>query len=29
LGLFTMLGFVGVMTTLWFNKTIFSSIKID
>jgi transmembrane 9 superfamily protein 2/4 len=29
LGLFTMMGFVGVVTSLWFNKTIFSSIKID
>jgi transmembrane 9 superfamily protein 2/4 len=29
LGLFTMMGFVGVITSLWFNKTIFSSIKID
>jgi transmembrane 9 superfamily protein 2/4 len=29
LGLFTMMGFVGVATSLWFNKTIFSSIKID
>jgi transmembrane 9 superfamily protein 2/4 len=28
LGLFTMMGFVGVMTSLWFNKTIFASIKI-
>jgi len=29
LALFMMMGFVGVMTSLWFNKTIFSSIKID
>jgi transmembrane 9 superfamily protein 2/4 len=29
LGLFTMMGFVGVITSLWFNKTIFASIKID
>jgi len=29
LGLFMMMGFVGVSTSLWFNKTIFSSIKID
>lgn len=29
LALFLMTGFVGVMTCLYFNKTIFSSIKID
>jgi len=29
LGLFLMMGFVGVSTSLWFNKTIFASIKID
>lgn len=29
LGLFLMTGFVGVSTCLWFNKTIFGSIKID
>ena len=28
-GLFTMLGFVGVVTSLYFNKVIFASIKID
>jgi transmembrane 9 superfamily member 2/4 len=28
-GLFMMMGFVGVSTSLWFNKTIFASIKID
>jgi transmembrane 9 superfamily member 2/4 len=28
-GLFMMMGFVGVATSLWFNKTIFASIKID
>lgn len=27
--LFLMMGFVGVSTSLWFNKTIFASIKID
>jgi transmembrane 9 superfamily member 2/4 len=27
--LFTMMGFVGLSTSLWFNKTIFASIKID
>ena len=27
--LFMLMGFVGVMTSLWFNKTIFASIKID
>jgi transmembrane 9 superfamily member 2/4 len=27
--LFSMMGFVGLSTSLWFNKTIFSSIKID
>lgn len=29
LGMFTMMGCIGVMTSLWFNKTIFASIKID
>lgn len=29
LGLFLMTGFVGVMATLWFNKAIFGSIKVD
>lgn len=29
LGLFLMTGFVGVSTCLWFNKTIYGSIKID
>jgi transmembrane 9 superfamily protein 2/4 len=29
LGLFCMMGFVGMSTSLWFNKVIFSSIKID
>jgi transmembrane 9 superfamily protein 2/4 len=29
LGLFLMTGFVGVVTCLWFNKTIYGSIKID
>jgi len=29
LGLFLMTGFIGVMTTLWFNKTIFGSLKVD
>jgi transmembrane 9 superfamily protein 2/4 len=29
LALFMMMGFVGVMTSLWFNKAIFSSIKIE
>jgi transmembrane 9 superfamily member 2/4 len=29
IGLFSMMGFVGLSTSLWFNKTIFSSIKID
>jgi len=29
LGLFTMTGFIGVASSLWFNKTIFASIKID
>jgi transmembrane 9 superfamily member 2/4 len=29
LGLFCMMGFVGLSTSLWFNKTIFGSIKID
>ena len=29
LGLFMMTGFVGVASSLWFNKTIFGSIKID
>lgn len=28
-GLFCMMGFVGLTTSLWFNKIIFSSIKID
>lgn len=28
-GLFLMMGFVGLSTSLWFNKTIFASIKID
>ena len=28
-GLFTMMGCVGVLSSLWFNKTIFESIKID
>ena len=29
MGLFCMMGFVGMFTSLWFNKTIFASIKID
>jgi hypothetical protein len=29
LGLFLMMGFVGVASSLWFNRTIFASIKID
>jgi transmembrane 9 superfamily member 2/4 len=29
LGLFTMMGFIGLSTSLWFNKAIFGSIKID
>ena len=29
LGLFMMTGFIGVVSSLWFNKTIFASIKID
>lgn len=29
LGLFLMTGFVGVASTLWFNKTIFGSLKVD
>jgi len=29
LGLFMMTGFIGVASSLWFNKTIFASIKID
>jgi len=29
LGLFLMTGFIGVLSCLWFNKTIFASIKID
>ena len=29
LGLFLMTGFIGVMSTLWFNKTIFGSLKVD
>ena len=28
-GMFLMMGFVGMSTALWFNKTIFGSIKID
>ena len=28
LGLFMMMGFVGVASLLWFNKTIFGSMKI-
>jgi transmembrane 9 superfamily member 2/4 len=28
-GLFLMTGFIGVSSSLWFNKTIYSSIKID
>jgi transmembrane 9 superfamily protein 2/4 len=28
-GLFMMMGCIGVLTSLWFNKTIFASIKID
>jgi transmembrane 9 superfamily protein 2/4 len=28
-GLFLMTGFIGVVSSLWFNKTIFASIKID
>jgi len=27
--LFSMMGFIGLSTSLWFNKTIFASIKID
>jgi transmembrane 9 superfamily protein 2/4 len=27
--MFLMMGFVGLSTSLWFNKTIFASIKID
>lgn len=29
LGLFLMTGFVGVASSLWFNKTIFGSLKVD
>ena len=29
LGMFCMMGFIGVATSLWFNKVIFASIKID
>lgn len=29
IGLFVMMGCVGMLTSLWFNKTIFASIKID
>lgn len=29
LGLFMMTGFIGVVSSLWFNNTIFASIKID
>ena len=29
IGLFVMMGCVGMLTSLWFNKTIFGSIKID
>ena len=29
LGLFSMMGFIGLSTSLWFNKAIFGSIKID
>jgi len=29
LGLLLMTGFIGVMSTLWFNKTIFASVKVD
>jgi len=29
LGLFLMTGFIGVMSTLWFNITIFGSLKVD
>mmetsp|Transcript_12850 Transcript_12850/g.29902 ORF Transcript_12850/g.29902 Transcript_12850/m.29902 type:complete len:406 (+) Transcript_12850:2-1219(+) len=29
IGLFMMTGFIGVASSLWFNKTIFGSIKID
>eukprot|EP00565_Helicotheca_tamesis_P008442 CAMPEP_0185724482 /NCGR_PEP_ID=MMETSP1171-20130828/943_1 /TAXON_ID=374046 /ORGANISM="Helicotheca tamensis, Strain CCMP826" /LENGTH=670 /DNA_ID=CAMNT_0028392343 /DNA_START=47 /DNA_END=2059 /DNA_ORIENTATION=+ len=29
LGLFLMMGFIGVYSCLWFNKTIYGSIKID
>lgn len=29
IGLFAMMGFVGLATSLWFNRTIFGSIKID
>ncbi|VEU42364.1 unnamed protein product [Pseudo-nitzschia multistriata] len=29
LGLFLMTGFIGVMSSLWFNKTIFGSLKVD
>ncbi|KAG7366482.1 endomembrane protein 70-domain containing protein [Nitzschia inconspicua] len=29
LGLFLMTGFIGVAASLWFNKTIFSSLKVD
>jgi transmembrane 9 superfamily member 2/4 len=28
-GLFLMTGFIGVFCSLWFNKVIFASIKID
>jgi len=29
LGLLLMTGFIGVMSTLWFNRTIFASVKVD
>jgi transmembrane 9 superfamily protein 2/4 len=29
IGLFMMMGCIGVLTSLWFNQTIFASIKID
>jgi hypothetical protein len=29
LGLFLMTGFIGVSSSLWFNKTIFGSLKVD
>jgi transmembrane 9 superfamily member 2/4 len=29
LGMFSMMGFIGLSTSLWFNKTIFASVKID